>query len=620
MNLIRAKYLQWNAASWRSICIVLCVVLSTEFVRAGFPAIIFNPHLDQSRIAYTFAFVFLAPLLVIFQLYRHKIFPRRPQLKVSDISVFLLIVARGGMLLFPSSKEILIVVGMLAAVLLLNTLMQEKRGFGFLCLLGLAFSAALNAAFSTWEPIWQQTAFSNLVGLGFCVGISVSAWKAQSEPNQPSAQMPMLQVIGWYLFFALHLLIFHNVGFVTALTGGSPLASTIFILLGDALTLLLLTRPLPLQWRMGLGAGLVILLLLVNGLNGFAAAITLIIAQCITGALTISNALPHTPQPIWRFQLSNALGSVLSLALVLAWYLGYQYPLPSWTSGVVQAAAGLALALMFWESSLPIPLSPAKALSPLLFGVIPLVAILVPTASPVGSSGETLRFMTYNVHQGANTNGEIDLESIAQVIEEQGTEIAVLQEVTRGQLITGSVDIAAWLSRRLGMASCFAPAVDFTFGELLLSSLPIQQCGAHVLPKGNAAQIRSYVRAVIVTPDGTPLTVIGTHLDHTSDEARLLQTTQLLADWQQTPHTIIAGDMNATPESSAIQAFEQAGFVSAQDATGNATLATFPSTEPRIRIDWIFGTPDLNFSQFVISPSLASDHLPVTVNVEWLEN
>lgn len=56
--------------------------------------------------------------------------------------------------------------------------------------------------------------------------------------------------------------------------------------------------------------------------------------------------------------------------------------------------------------------------------------------------------------------------------------------------------------------------------------------------------------------------------------------------------------------------------VSAQDVTGQGDLFTFSSTRPRFRVDWIFGTHDLIFSDFVIPPTTASDHLPLAVTVQ----
>ena len=46
-------------------------------------------------------------------------------------------------------------------------------------------------------------------------------------------------------------------------------------------------------------------------------------------------------------------------------------------------------------------------------------------------------------------------------------------------------------------------------------------------------------------------------------------------------------------------------------------LSSITNRYIRTLIDWIFGTPDLNFSALEIPQSLASDHLPVGVTVTW---
>jgi endonuclease/exonuclease/phosphatase family metal-dependent hydrolase len=73
--------------------------------------------------------------------------------------------------------------------------------------------------------------------------------------------------------------------------------------------------------------------------------------------------------------------------------------------------------------------------------------------------------------------------------------------------------------------------------------------------------------------------------------------------------------MNANPAASEMKFLQTAGLTSAQDITGNGSSFTFSSVNPRSRIDWIFGSPDLTFSDFVIPQSKASDHLPVVVTV-----
>ena len=88
-------------------------------------------------------------------------------------------------------------------------------------------------------------------------------------------------------------------------------------------------------------------------------------------------------------------------------------------------------------------------------------------------------------------------------------------------------------------------------------------------------------------------------------------------EWQKTEpfKSVIAGDMNARPGEEDISIFEAGGLLSAQDVAGDPELYTFSSTRPDRRIDWIFGSPDVTFSDFEIPQTTASDHLPLAVTV-----
>jgi endonuclease/exonuclease/phosphatase family metal-dependent hydrolase len=321
---------------------------------------------------------------------------------------------------------------------------------------------------------------------------------------------------------------------------------------------------------------------------------------------------------IVRTSVSIGLGGLLFLLCVAFFYAGYQVPLPAYSQSAVQALAGAMLALAAFRK----PPAAKSALSWRL-GALPLVLLVVPLGlwitQPKPATGGTtalrLRLVTYNIHQGANAAGWIDLEGLAAAIEAQKPDVVILQEVVRGQIVTGMADSLEWLSWRLRMPYRFAPATDSTYGEAILSRLPILAWQSGILPQGNAAQKRSYVRVIVDAGAVTPVTVIGTHLDHVSQQVRIPQVERLIEVWGKVPRTIIAGDMNALPGTTEISTFEAAGLISAQDITGHSDLFTFDSVNPSRRIDWIFGTPDLSFSDFVISQTTASDHLPLAVTV-----
>jgi endonuclease/exonuclease/phosphatase family metal-dependent hydrolase len=83
------------------------------------------------------------------------------------------------------------------------------------------------------------------------------------------------------------------------------------------------------------------------------------------------------------------------------------------------------------------------------------------------------------------------------------------------------------------------------------------------------------------------------------------------------PVTLIAGDLNARPESAAMkQVLEHWDDTAAADPQ-----PTIPSDAPRSRIDWILTLKGQGWrviSSKVLEEKVASDHRPVLVELEWV--
>ena len=61
--------------------------------------------------------------------------------------------------------------------------------------------------------------------------------------------------------------------------------------------------------------------------------------------------------------------------------------------------------------------------------------------TPTAGAGFPVRVMTYNLHQGFDVNGRHGLEEMAKVIEAEDPDIVALEEVSRGWVANGSVDM-----------------------------------------------------------------------------------------------------------------------------------------------------------------------------------
>jgi endonuclease/exonuclease/phosphatase family metal-dependent hydrolase len=245
---------------------------------------------------------------------------------------------------------------------------------------------------------------------------------------------------------------------------------------------------------------------------------------------------------------------------------------------------------------------------------VPFGLLLAPTQRLTARADDAvLRVMTYNIHQGIDNRGYVALEWMAQTIEGENPDIVLLQEVTRSALVNGGIDSIEWLSRRLGMPYHFF-AADRQFGNATLTRLPIVSANAGLLPRNDEALNRNYVR-VVVQVDGETITVINTHLDHMQRDNRMPQVERVIEIWGGEARTVMGGDLNAQPHSDEINALLAAGMVSGQDVTGNGALDTFIAFDPFLRLDWLFGSPDIRFIQSRVPESIASDHLPVVVEI-----
>jgi endonuclease/exonuclease/phosphatase family metal-dependent hydrolase len=114
-------------------------------------------------------------------------------------------------------------------------------------------------------------------------------------------------------------------------------------------------------------------------------------------------------------------------------------------------------------------------------------------------------------------------------------------------------------------------------------------------------------------PDGRPLRFISTHFQHNLAEDRLAQANrinQLFAAEGDQVLTILAGDLNALPESEPMKVIHQRWT----NTMNSPPVASAPSTDPHSRIDYILYRPAGSLKLLesaVLDEPTASDHFPV---------
>lgn len=290
-----------------------------------------------------------------------------------------------------------------------------------------------------------------------------------------------------------------------------------------------------------------------------------------------------------------------------------------------------------------------------------------------------MKLATFNIH-GWRTAGsnpaktKPNLDRLTNVLTEIDADIIGLNEVFYPRVVeakdsTESRPALEALADRLGMHYVFGPCLRWpaqnnmpadAYGNAILSRWPIIANAAHHLVARNEKEApalegkeqRGMLEARILLPNKQTFTVYSTHLDHTSEAARLIQLRALRA-WtvrdRNRPH-IVMGDFNAISPwdyadrlgayqtlsqhgkgknltngedgPAVIPQMEKASYADCFTHFGQPGQRSYmPSKEP-IRIDYIFASKPLVESvrscEIWQEPAgeEASDHRPVVAEIE----
>ena len=229
-----------------------------------------------------------------------------------------------------------------------------------------------------------------------------------------------------------------------------------------------------------------------------------------------------------------------------------------------------------------------------------------------------LRVMTYNIHHGEGTDGRIDLERIAKVIRDAKPDLVALQEVDKNVKRSGEVDQTSELAQLTQMNGRFGKQIPYEggdYGQAVLSRFPVSELTVHWLP-GEPERQRRIAVAGVVDLGNRKVVFASTHLHHNNVEFREQQATALNDLFRDSEHPVIlAGDLNAYPESRVLEILEQRWTNTTAKTTN---CFTFPAVVPKHQIDYVMYQPQLTTrlisrKAVVINESLASDHCPLLV-------
>lgn len=239
-------------------------------------------------------------------------------------------------------------------------------------------------------------------------------------------------------------------------------------------------------------------------------------------------------------------------------------------------------------------------------------------------STQPLRVMTYNIHSCIGIDGKIRPERIVSVIRSCRADVIALQEVDANRHRSRRHEQARMIAEALSMSHHYYAVADWDgeqYGLAVISRFPLEHVqSAHLTAADHAkrSEARGAMWVKLQTPAGV-VHVINTHFGLRREE-RQRQTAILLGDeWlgkiPADEPVLLCGDLNTGPKSPVCASLGRRLVDVACRAPNYKPRATFISTMPVRRLDYIFASE--HFEVVAIrqprtpTAKLASDHLPV---------
>jgi endonuclease/exonuclease/phosphatase family metal-dependent hydrolase len=225
-----------------------------------------------------------------------------------------------------------------------------------------------------------------------------------------------------------------------------------------------------------------------------------------------------------------------------------------------------------------------------------------------------LKVLTYNIQHGFDPESVPVVQRLARFIESRDADVVALQEVGRAALVHGGSDLVTYLRWRLPRYQVvYGPTRDLA-GNVILSRYPVRNSGHVLLERQSDAAARGLTWATIATEAGEAL-LVSTHLDGFRSEDSSAETAELARFWAGRPRTLIGGDFNSVPGDRALEILTAASLVDLAAAAGAGGEGTFRRRGRSRRLDYVWGSPDVDALSAVVLPVPLSDHLPVEVTV-----
>ena len=237
-------------------------------------------------------------------------------------------------------------------------------------------------------------------------------------------------------------------------------------------------------------------------------------------------------------------------------------------------------------------------------------------------SSRIVKVLSFNILHGATTQGDFDLDVLADLILNANPDLVALQEVDFKVNRSKKYDLVTELAWRTKLAPLFGKAMNYDggeYGEGILSRYSFLKTRNVALPYIPGQEPRAALEVLTTLPSNDTIAFVATHFAHEGNAGRVLQAQKVNEVFSQNSHpTILVGDLNAIPGSEPINILEEVW-------TGTYNKEnpeyTFPSHDPQSKLDYVMFYPESRWKildRKVINNTIASDHCAYLVTLELL--
>lgn len=233
-----------------------------------------------------------------------------------------------------------------------------------------------------------------------------------------------------------------------------------------------------------------------------------------------------------------------------------------------------------------------------------------------GGESMTFKVMTFNICSCHNLKYEYIPDQTIQTIINERPDIIGINEMDYINERNEYTDMPKIMAERIGYNYYFGKSIDYRggeYGNMILSRYPIESVMNVSIPElVDTERNRTYEnRAIIkacININGQLINVIISHYGlSVGERINAVDTTLSLID--DTP-AIFMGDLNCTPDSNELQPIYS-------KLTDTTTLLTFPSDDPKIKIDYIFTSHHFKAESAYVLDTQVSDHRPYVAIINY---